>query len=80
MKTKLTLSIDEDKIRKIKKYAMEKDTSVSSIVEEHFEELVSRLREKKLDPTELIGIFGKAPKNFNSDKIRWAHLKKKHGL
>lgn len=80
MKTKLTLSIDEKKVRKIKEYAKQNETSVSNLVEDHFEKLVSKPSKKKLDPKELIGLFGKAPKNFDADKIRWEHLKKKHGL
>jgi len=80
MKTKLTLSIDEEKIKKIKRYAKQKEISISNIVEKHFDELVSRVPKKKLDVMELKGLFGKAPKKFNADKIRWEHLKKKHGL
>jgi hypothetical protein len=80
MKTKLTLSIHEEKIKKIKRYAKQKEITISSIVEEHFDELVTRVPKKKLDAKELIGLFGKAPKKFNADRIRWEHLKKKHGL
>jgi Family of unknown function (DUF6364) len=80
MKTKLTLSIDEEKVKKIKRYARQKETSISNIVEEHFEKLISKPSTKKLNASELVGLFGKAPKNFNPDKVRWEHLKKKHGL
>lgn len=79
MKTKLTLSIDEEKIKKIKKYAIEKETSVSSLVEEHFEKLVSNPK-KKLDINKLGGILGKAPKNFDWKKERTDYLIKKYGL
>lgn len=80
MKTKLTLSIDGGKLKKIKRYAKEKETSISNLVEDHFEKLIAKPSIKKLDAKELIGLFGKAPKNFNADKVRWEHLKKKHGL
>ncbi len=80
MKTKLTLSIDEEKVKKIKNYAKNKSMSVSNIMENQIDELVSRTPKKKLDAIELIGLFGKAPKNFDADKIRWEHLKRKHGL
>ena len=80
MKTKLTLSIDEEKVKKIKRYAKQKEISISNIVEEHFDELVSWVPKKKLDVMELKRLFGKAPKKFNADKIRWEHLKKKHEL
>ena len=33
MKTKLTLSIDEDKVKKIKLYAKQKELTISNIVE-----------------------------------------------
>ena len=79
MKTKLTLSIDEDKVKKIKQYAKQKEKSISNIVEEHFEKLVSKPKEK-LDINKLRGIFGKAPKNFDWKKERTDYLIKKHGL
>jgi hypothetical protein len=80
MTTKLTLSIDEEKVKKIKRISKEKGVSVSKIFEAHIDELVARSPKKQLDAKELIGLFGKAPKNFNADKVRWGHLKKKHGL
>jgi len=80
MKTKLTLSIDEDKVKKIKQYAKQKETSISNIVEEHFKELVTKAPKKKLDASRLLGIFGKAPKNFNWKKERTDYLIKKYGL
>lgn len=80
MKTKLTLSIDEEKVKKIKCFAKANNTSVSNLIEEQIDRLRISDSKKKLDPRELIGLFGKAPKNFDADKIRWEHLKKKHGL
>lgn len=80
MKTKLTLSIDEEKVKKIKRYAKEKETSISNIVEEHFEKLVAKSPAKKLDINKLRGILGKAPKNFNWKKERTEYLIKKYGL
>lgn len=80
MKIKLTLSIDEEKVKIIKEYARQKETSVSNLVEEHIEKLVSKPFKKKLDPKELIRLFGKAPNGFDADKVRWEYLKKKHGL
>jgi len=80
MKTKLTLSIDEEKVKKIKQYAKQKETSISNIVEEHFEKLVSSIPEKKLNAELLLGIFGKVPKDFDWKKERTDYLIKKHGL
>lgn len=80
MKTKLTLSIDEEKVKKIKRFAKTNSMSVSNLIEEHIDELEKSMGKKKLDAKELIGLFGKAPKNFNADKIRWERLKKKYDL
>lgn len=80
MKTKLTLSIDEEKLKKIKNYSKKEGISISRIVEESIDKIIAKPPKRRLDPKELIGLFGKAPKNFDADKIRWEHLKKKHGL
>ena len=80
MKTKLTLSIDEKKVRKIKEYAKQNETSVSNLVEEHFEKLITSKTRQKLDASKLLGIFGRVPKNFNWKKERTDYLIKKHGL
>jgi hypothetical protein len=77
MKTKLTLSIDEEKVKKIKRYAQQKETSVSNIVEEHFEKLVTKQKEK-LDIDKIVGAFGKAPKSFDWKKIKTEYLLKKY--
>lgn len=80
MKTKLTLSIDEKKVRKIKEYAKQNETSVSNLVEEHFEKLITSKTRQKLDASKLLGIFGRVPKNFDWKKERTDYLIKKHGL
>lgn len=80
MKSKLTLSIDEEKIKKIKHYSKKEGISISKIVEESIDKIIAKPPKKKMDAKELIGLFGEAPKNFDADKIRWEHLKKKHGL
>ena len=80
MKTKLTLSIDEEKVKKIKRYAKQKETSISNIVEEHFEKLIAKPAIKKLDVNKLRGILGKAPKNFDWKKERTDYLIKRYGL
>ncbi len=40
MKKRLNITIEEKLLSKIKKYAAEQDTSLSSLVEEHFEEVL----------------------------------------
>lgn len=78
MKTKLTLSIDEEKVKKIKRYARENETSVSILVEEHFEKLVTKNSKEKLDITKIVGAFGKEPKNFDWKKVKMEYLMKKY--
>ena len=79
MKTKLTLSIDEKKIQKIKRHSKRNGKSVSKVIEELID-TIDKHTDKNLDITKIIGAFGKAPKNFDADKIRWEYLKEKHGL
>lgn len=42
MKKRLNITIDEKLLEKIKQYAAKEETSISSLVEKHFEKLVSR--------------------------------------
>lgn len=78
MTTKLTLSIDEGIIRKIKKYSKEEGISISKIAEKHFNQITSKNRRKKLDITKLRGAFGKEPENFDWKKIKTERLVEKY--
>lgn len=78
MTTKLTLSIDEDKIKRIKRYSKEKGISISKIVEKHIDEITSKNPHKKLDIMKLKGAFGKAPKNFDWKEIKTKYLLEKY--
>ncbi len=80
MKTKLTLSIDDEKVKRIKEYSRTEGISVSKIVEESIDKIIEKHPVKKLDATKLIGILGKAPKDFDWKKQRTKYLLKKHGL
>ncbi len=77
MKTKLTLSIDDDKVKQIKKYAKQNETSISNLVEEHFEKLISK-PSKKLDINKIKGAFGKVSKDFDWKKVKLEYLKEKY--
>lgn len=79
MTTKLTLSIDEGTVKKIKQYSKEEGKSISKIAEEHFNQIASKNRGRKLDITKLRGVFGKEPKNFDWKKIKTEYLVEKHG-
>ncbi len=80
MKTKLTLSIDKEKVKQIKHYSKKEGISISKIVEESIDKIIAKPKTKKLDASKLIGILGKAPKNFDWKKERAEYLMKKHGL
>lgn len=80
MKTKLTLSIDEEKVKKIKSYSKKEGISISKIVEESIDKIIAKSPTKKLDAAKLIGILGKAPKDFDWKKERTEYLMKKYGL
>ena len=80
MKAKLTLSIDEEKIKKIKKYSKKEGISISKIVEDSIDKIITNSSTKKLDASKLIGILGKAPKGFDWKKERTDYLMEKYGL
>lgn len=80
MKAKLTLSIDEGKIKKIKKYSKKEGISISKIVEDSIDKIITNSSTKKLDASKLIGILGKAPKGFDWKKERTDYLMEKYGL
>lgn len=80
MTVKLTLSIDEEKIKKIKAYSKEKGISVSKFLEQQIEALPALKTKKKLDISILKGAFGKEPKNFDWKKMKTEHLMNKYGL
>ncbi len=80
MKGKLTLSIDQEKIKKIKRYSKKNGHSVSKLIEDLIDKVEKKEPNDKFDISKVIGAFGKAPKDFDADKIRWEYLKEKHGL
>ncbi len=80
MTTKLTLSIDEEKVKKIKRISKKRGRSVSKLFEDYIDNVDNDERKEDLDINKIIGAFGKVHKNFDVDKIRWEYLKKKHGL
>jgi len=80
MTTKLTLSVDEEKVKKIKRVSKTKGRSVSKLFEDFIDNVDNKGIKEELDINKIIGAFGKAPKNFDADKIKWEYLKKKHGL
>jgi hypothetical protein len=71
MNTKLTLTIDKSVIYRAKKYAKEKENSLSDIVENYLKVITSEQSKPDIEITpmvkSLMGSF-KAPKNFDYKK------------
>lgn len=80
MKGKLTLSIDQEKIKKIKRFSKRNGHSVSAYIESLIDRVDKKDTANTFDITKVIGAFSKASKNYDADKIRWEYLKEKHGL
>jgi pyridoxine 5'-phosphate synthase PdxJ len=78
MATKLTLSIDEEKIKKIKRYTKANGISVSKFVEQQIDAVTSSISKKNLDISVLLGAFGKAPKDIDWKKEKTERLIKKY--
>lgn len=78
MKTKLTLSIDEEKVKKIKRYSKKNGHSVSKLIEELIDKIDKNNNHEKLDISKIKGAFGKAPKNFDWKKVKLEYLLKKY--
>ena len=78
MTTKLTLSIDEEKVKKIKIYTKAKGISVSKFFEQHIDSVTAPKPKNKLDITLLKGVFGKEPKDFDWKKEKTERLIKKY--
>lgn len=74
-KHKLTLSVDEDVVRRAKRLARERGTSVSRLVEES----LRGLTEERSESTPLVAeLRGTLPEEVTRDEYR-RHLEEKHG-
>ncbi len=78
MKAKLTLSIDAEKIKKIKRYSKRNGHSVSQLIEDLIDRVDKEPNPKKLDIMKIKGVFGKEPKDFDWKKIKTEYLLKKY--
>ena len=83
MKTKVNLTIEKETLKKIKLYAEEHQVSVSSMVEEYFEQLI---KPKKEIETNLFNLMQKIepnikfPENFDWKKEYYDANSKKYGF
>lgn len=84
MTTKLTLSIDEDIVGKIKSFSRRKGISVSRLAEQYFKELTARDIDKakrKKAVASLRGVLkGKYPADWDWKKDRKEYLEEKYGV
>jgi hypothetical protein len=80
MTTKLTLSIDEEKVKKIKRYTKAKGISVSKFLEQQIDTVTSKPKKNQKDVSKLLGAFGKVKEPFDWKAIKTEHLMKKYGF
>ncbi|MEO8820274.1 MAG: DUF6364 family protein [Ginsengibacter sp.] len=80
MTTKLTLSVEVEKVKKIKHISKRRGKSVSKLFEDFIDDFDRKEKEEGFDIKKVIGAFGKPPKNFDADKVKWEYLKDKYDL
>jgi pyridoxine 5'-phosphate synthase PdxJ len=78
MTTKLTLSIEEEKVKKIKRYTKAKGISVSKFLEQQIDQVTAIQQKNKLDIAVLKGAFGNSATNFDWKKEKAERLVKKY--
>ncbi len=82
MKARLNLTIEEELLNKVKVYAGKKQSSVSQLVEEYFENLTKKTKKKSL--LDIIEDLPKSkiefPKDFDFKKEYYEQNKKKYGF
>ena len=80
MATKLTLTVEEDVIKKAKSYAKKTGRSLSELVEKYLETLTEEHVEAKQISPKLKKLVGsvKLPENFDEKKELNAYFESKH--
>lgn len=80
MKTKLTLSIDKQVIRKAKQFARETDRSLSEIVESYLSHITDEeIEDRDPEIDRLLGVIS-LPDDFDEKKAIRKILSEKHNL
>ncbi len=81
MNTKLTLTIEQTVIEKAKKYAKDKERSLSNLIENYLKALTTESNQKEVELTPIVkslkGSFN-APKNFDYKKELTNRLSEKY--
>ena len=83
MKTKVNLTIEKETLKKVKLYAEEHQVSVSSMVEEYFEQLVKPKKEIETNLFEIVDKIKPStefPENFDWKKEYYEANAKKYGF
>ncbi len=81
MITKLTLSINEEVIKKAKQLSRRKGKSISKMVEEYLTTVSDREGEKETPLSKLSGILkDKIPADVDIKEVKRQYLTKKYGL
>jgi len=80
MTTKLTLTIEEDVIKKAKSYAKQTGRSLSELIEKYLETLTDEHREAKQISPKLKKLVGsvRLPTDFDEKKELSAYFESKH--
>ena len=77
MKATLNLRFDKSVIEAAKKYASEKQTSISEIVETHLKTLMARDKKTKFVSDDLVGIL-KQYKEYSDEELKEIYIGAKH--
>ena len=78
MTTKLTLSIDQEKVKKIKRISKKRGRSVSNLIEDYIDIIDKNENAKKLDIMKIKGAFGTVSKDFDWKKVKMNYLVEKY--
>ncbi|MEJ6979588.1 DUF6364 family protein [Pedobacter sp. P351] len=80
MTTKLTLTVEQDVIKKAKAYARQTGRSLSELIENYLETLTEEHREAKQISPKLKKLVGsvKLPANFDEKKELGSYFESKH--
>lgn len=81
MPTKLTLSIDEEVIKKAKQLSRRKGKSISKIVEDYLKNISGKEADETISVKSLSGILkDKIPADVDLKKEKGEYLKNKYGV
>ncbi len=81
MDKKLTVRLNQQIIKKAKRYAKTHDTSLSKMIETYFDSLTSKEKDEHTETTPLVkslsGVI-ELPQDFDYEKSRLKYLQKKY--